>query len=299
VSGFDVVCILGFGEVGQTLADDLTERTGAELPTFDVLFADDESVPTRAAEGRPGVVACATPSEAAANADLVISAVTASQATAAATSVAGSLAPGCFYMDLNSVSPQSRRDAAAVIGASGGRFVEAALMAPIGARRLESPFLLGGPHAEAFSGPAHALGFSGASVFAREIGRASAVKMCRSVIIKGMEALLAESLAAARHHGVVEEVLDSLGNLLPMDDWEEKARYMISRSLEHGERRAEEMREVATTVAEAGIAPLMSEAAVDRQQWAARFVSAVGGDLDHLLDALLERNETQRGAADG
>lgn len=291
MSGIEVVCILGFGEVGQILGDDLSERAGAELRAFDVLFTDGASVPARAAASRPDMIASATSAEAAADCDLVISAVTASQTRAAAESVAASLAPGCFYMDLNSVSPQCRRDTAATIEAAGGRFVEAALMSPIEPRRRESPILLGGPHAAALSGPIAKLGFTGARIFSTETGQASAVKMCRSVIIKGMEALLAESLTAARHFGVVADVLASLSNLLPVDDWEAKAQYMISRSLQHGVRRAEEMREVAQTIAEAGIDPLMSEAAVDRQEWAAQFAAALDNDLGDMLDVLLDGTE--------
>jgi 3-hydroxyisobutyrate dehydrogenase-like beta-hydroxyacid dehydrogenase len=111
--------------------------------------------------------------------------------------------------------------------------------------------------------------------------------MCRSVMIKGLEALLAESLLAARHYGVEESVLASLQNLLPADDWPALARYMISRSLQHGTRRAEEMEEVARTVQEAGLAPWMSSACVERQRWAAGHRAALGeAELNGLLDAV-------------
>jgi 3-hydroxyisobutyrate dehydrogenase-like beta-hydroxyacid dehydrogenase len=111
--------------------------------------------------------------------------------------------------------------------------------------------------------------------------------MCRSVMIKGMEALLAESLLSARHYGVEGEVLESLGNLFPGIDWREKSRYMISRSVEHGVRRSEEMEEAAKTVREAGLVPAMSDACVVRQRWAADFPAALQTDgLDGLLDAI-------------
>ena len=125
-----------------------------------------------------------------------------------------------------------------------------------------------------FLAAADGLGFS-AKVFSEIYGQASATKMCRSVIIKGMEALLTESMLSARHYGVEKDVLASLSDLLPVGDWNKLAAYMISRSLEHGKRRAEEMREVAQTVAEAGIAPLMSEACVERQDWAAQYRGAL------------------------
>lgn len=285
----DSICILGFGEVGQILAEDLAVAHPTRLSVFDILFADDQSIPSRALVAQTSVVAGASAAQAAAECDLIISVVTASQAGTAASSVTDSLDPGTFYLDMNSVSPHTRGETAALIEAAGGRFVEAAVMAPIEPRRIESPLLLGGPHASAFLEPAATLGFSGARVFSTTIGRASAVKMCRSVIIKGIEALLAESLAAARHYGVEDEVVASLGNVLPLEDWPAKARYMISRSLQHGVRRGQEMREVAVTVADTGLDPLMSAAAAERQQWAAQFAGAVDSELADMLDTLLER----------
>ncbi len=137
-----------------------------------------------------------------------------------------------------------KKQAAAIIDGVGGRYVEAAVMTPFPPKRIASPMLLGGSHAEAFLARATPLGFK-AKVFSSEVGQASATKMCRSVMIKGIEALLMESMLTARHYGVEKTVLESLSDLLPVGDWEKLARYMISRSLEHGVRRAEEMREVA------------------------------------------------------
>ena len=105
-------------------------------------------------------------------------------------------------------------------------------------------------------------------------------------MIKGVEALLTESMLAARYYGVEQIVLDSLSDLLPLPEWNKTAQYMISRSLEHGARRAEEMREAARTVAEAGIAPLMSDAIAKRQDWAADYRGALSPDLIAMLDAV-------------
>lgn len=287
MSGTTRVLILGLGEVGQILADDLSKTADVGLGAYDIRFDDDESIPSRAVAVRSAVAKYDTAAQAAAASDMVVSVVTAAEAVTAARSVAGSLAAGTFYLDLNSVSPQSRQIAAETITATGGRFVEGAVMAPIGPRRIASPVLLGGPHAAEFSGCAAGLGFSGARVYSEEIGPASAVKMCRSVVIKGMEALLAEALAAARYYGAEDAVLESLGNLLPLENWPSKARYMISRSLQHGARRAEEMQEVAATVASAGLEPHMSEATVARQRWAARYIAGVHAALPDMLDMLL------------
>jgi len=175
-----------------------------------------------------------------------------------------------------------------IIDAAGGRYVEAAVMTPIAPKRIASPMLLGGPHATDFISRANPVGFSGAQVFSQIIGQACATKMCRSVIIKGVEALLLESMVAARHYGVEKTVLDSLSDLLPVGDWDRLARYMISRALEHGTRRAEEMRESAKTVAEAGLEPLMTTATAEREDWAAAQKEALAyvNDLGAMLDAI-------------
>ncbi len=172
--------------------------------------------------------------------------------------------------------------------------MEAAVMSPFAPKRIGSPMLLGGPHAAEFHRRAQALGFKG-EVFSDEVGPASATKMCRSVLIKGLEALLTESMLAARLYGVEATVLDSLSDLLPVGDWHKLARYMISRSLEHGTRRAEEMREVAHTVRDAGVEPLMSSATAKRQDWAAHYKSALSEPgLGELLDRILDGTEPHR-----
>jgi 3-hydroxyisobutyrate dehydrogenase-like beta-hydroxyacid dehydrogenase len=148
---------------------------------------------------------------------------------------------------------------------------------------------LGGPHSEVFVDILQGLGFSNSSACSADIGKASASKMCRSVMIKGFEALLAESLLTARHYGVEQEVLASLDNVLGKNDWHATARYMIGRSIQHGVRRAEEMREAAATVADAGLEPWMSLGCAGRQDWAARFPSAMQyTSLEQMLDAIRE-----------
>ena len=224
--------------------------------------------------------------DAVAGAELVISAVTADQDLVAAKSV-GALA-GAVFLDLNSCSPGQKMAAAEAVEAAGGRYVEAAVMSPIGPKRIASPMLLGGPHREAFVERARPLGFTGAQAYAERIGQAAATKLCRSVMIKGVEALLTESMLTARHYGVEDVVLASLSDLLPLPDWPRTAQYMIARSLEHGARRAEEMREAAVTVADADVAPLMSQAIAQRQDWAAGYRHALSGDLAAMLDAINE-----------
>ncbi len=278
------ICLLGFGEVGQTLAADLSD---IKLTSYDILFADDDSAPSKAIKSS-AVRKCDSAIEAAENCDLVITAVTAAEDLRAAESVTRAIRKGGYFFDLNSVSPGTKETVAKLIEDSGGRYVEAAVMAPILAKRIASPILLGGPYASEFQSIAVSLGFNGATAYSERIGPASAAKMCRSVIVKGLESLLSESMLTARHYHVEEDVLDSLRDLFPGIDWPELARYFLSRSIEHGKRRAEEMREVAATVADAGIAPLMSEACARRQDWAASFeIEPQHETLTAMLDAML------------
>ncbi|GLR66157.1 dehydrogenase [Acidocella aquatica] len=283
MSGAIKICLLGLGEVGRTLAEDLARY---RLTAWDLRFADAQSAPSHARQER-GLPASRDAIEAVEDADIVISAVTAAQDREAARSVAPGLREGAFFMDLNSASPGLKGAVAELVGAAGGRYVEAVVMSPIANKRIASPVLLGGPHAQVFLPVAQALGFSGASVFFDEVGPASATKMCRSVIIKGLEALLTESLLAARYYGVEAPVLESLSDFFPGQDWRALARLLISRGLLHGTRRAEEMREAAATVAEAGIEPLMSEACARRQDWSARYATALQYEnLEEMLDAI-------------
>ena len=298
------ICLLGLGEVGNILAGDFAARGTLNLVAWDWQFDNPDSLPSRHAHGHAGLRRSAAAGAAARNCDIVISAVTAAQGLNAALSVLSGLEAGAWFLDLNSVSPGAKREVADAVSTAGGRYVEAAIMAPIAPRRSASPILAGGPHALAFLPLAHELGLAGLRFCDHIIGKAAATKMCRSVVIKGMEALLTESLLAARHFAVENEVVASLQDLLPRDDWPEHARNMISRALEHGARRAEEMHEVSRTVAEAGLEPLMSDSCARRQQWAPRFAGALAEEelvpmLDAILAALGEEKRATEGRASG
>ncbi|ESQ87384.1 hypothetical protein ABAC460_20385 [Asticcacaulis sp. AC460] len=271
------VALIGFGEVGKVVAADLPAHL--TVTVFDT-HATKLDMPGRA-------TACGSAAEACRDADLVISAVTAAQTLAAAQSVLPGLKPGAWYMDLNSASPEAKVAAGRTIASATGRYVETAVMSPIEPKRLASPMLLGGPWAQDFAAVIPALGFTGAQFYSDVPGKASATKLCRSVMIKGLEALISESLLSARHYGVEDTVLESLNNLFPHPDWPGYARYMISRTLEHGTRRAEEMEEAALTVAGAGLTPWMSLATVERQAWAPDHADALKHtDLKAMLDGI-------------
>jgi 3-hydroxyisobutyrate dehydrogenase-like beta-hydroxyacid dehydrogenase len=174
-----------------------------------------------------------------------------------------------------------------VVEAAGGRYVEAAVMSPIHPRRLGAPVLLGGPHAAEFAPLGRHLGWSGLTVYSDQVGPAAANKLARSVVVKGLEALVTESMLTARAWGVEGDVLDSLANIIPVPDWPAFAQYLIARSVEHGTRRGEEMREAAVTVAAAGVTPSMSTATAERQEWAGGLAIAdPPDDLTQLIDRM-------------
>lgn len=295
MSELQTLCLLGIGEVGSRLADSLSRNPSLKLQAWDLLLDDPASKPSAALKRLPQLKRSNNAADAASDCELVISAVTAAQDLAAARSVLPGLAQGTWFLDLNSASPGTRQVVFEAVESAGGRYVEAAIMSPIDPLGICSPILLGGPHAQDFLPLAIGLGFSGAKYCSERIGQAAATKMCRSVVIKGMESLLTEALLTARHYGVEDEVIASLGNLVPRPDWRQHACYMISRSLLHGTRRAEEMQEAAQTVLEAGFEPSMSAASAGRQAWAAQFSPALEHqELAPMLDAIIAMVQHQQ-----
>jgi 3-hydroxyisobutyrate dehydrogenase-like beta-hydroxyacid dehydrogenase len=259
------IALIGFGEVGTALATGLMATGRYDLAAYDILMDQGPAMRDKARELK--VEACGSAAQAATGAQIVISAVTAASSRGVAEGAAQFLEPEQFFLDVNSVSPETKRAGAAAIGRN-GRYVEAAVMAAIAPYGLKVPMLLGGRHATALKALLDPAGMV-LTVAASEIGRASAIKMCRSIMIKGLEALAVECLMTARHYGVEDDILASLERTYPQIGWEKQMGYLVSRSVEHGRRRAAEMRESADTVAETGLEPLMALATAQRQDWVA------------------------------
>lgn len=259
------IAFIGFGEAGSILGEELARR-GCSVRAYDILL-DDAAHASRMRHRIELAGADVAPTLQAAlrGAKLVISAVTATSASRVARDSATRLVAGQIYMDINSVAPGNKRDSARHIGACGAHYLDAAVMAPVPPQRLAVPMLLGGTKAAELSPALNALGLATRAV-STEVGVASAIKMCRSVMIKGMEALTVECLLAARHYGAEQAVLQSLAATFPSMGWDDaQPDYLISRVAEHGRRRAAEMREVAATVKDAGIDPHMALATAARQ----------------------------------
>lgn len=264
--------LIGYGEVGTILAEDLRARARAVI-AYDIALGTATGQRMRAHAAQHGVKLAATHAEVARGCELIVSAVTADQALPVANTCALAVRAGGFFLDFNSASPGVKAQAAAVIDAAGGRYVEGAVMTTVPPHRIAVPLLLGGPHAQLLLPALRALGFAPEFASAT-LGVASATKMCRSVMVKGMEALVIESFTTARHYGVEEALLASLSATYPGIDWEQQAAYYFSRAIQHGRRRAEEMREVARTVREAGLEPLSASGTAERQAFMADLADA-------------------------
>ncbi|MEO8543795.1 MAG: DUF1932 domain-containing protein [Burkholderiaceae bacterium] len=260
--------MLGYGEVGKTFAAGLLTAVDG-VSAWDLKFDKSQTRDAERADAAlAGIRVAASMPDACGNADLLISAVTASNTLDVARGAAAVLRPGTVYLDLNSASPGTKREAAALIEAAGGRYVEAGVMTSVPPYGIRVPMLLGGPHAAALAERLVTWGMD-ARVVSDQLGVASAIKMCRSVMIKGLEALVIESYATARAYGVEEHVIPTLQETFPSIDWQQTGGYFFGRVVQHGQRRAEEMREAAHSVAEAGFEPFMARAIADKQQWVA------------------------------
>ncbi len=259
------LCFIGFGEAGQAIASGLREAGVEQIAAWDILFPKDEGAPLRQAGAKIGARLATSAADAVANSDIIISAVTAGSSLDATTAVAPHISGNPYFLDVNSVSPGRKNEAARILDGA-ARYVDVAILAPIHPKKHQTPLLLAGPHAQAaLPLLIDELDMRGA-IASDEIGAAAALKMIRGVMIKGIEALTAECFLAAHRAGIGPEVAASLKNNYPTLDWDKVIAYNLERMASHGIRRAEEMEQVAATLRELGVAPLMTEAIVRRQR---------------------------------
>jgi 3-hydroxyisobutyrate dehydrogenase-like beta-hydroxyacid dehydrogenase len=268
------IALIGFGEVGQRFGRDFLATGQFALATYDILFnnsAEGAGLRDKARELK--IEACASAAAAAEGAQIVFSAVTATAARDVAEEAATYLTPGQFFVDINSVSPETKRADADAVARAGANYVECAVMAPIAPYGIKVPILLGGKSGAALAAILNPIGMR-MEVASEIVGQASAIKMCRSIMIKGIEALAVECFLTSRRYGVEETIIASLEETFPQMDWEKLAGYLIGRVVQHGRRRAAEMREVADTERAIGLDPVMASATAVRQDWLADEVVA-------------------------
>ncbi|MVA12162.1 DUF1932 domain-containing protein [Agrobacterium vitis] len=282
------LAFIGFGEAAEAFMKGFGHELPSEVRAYDE-NQDTEGASPRQRAAATGVVLGADRTDALRDAELVFCLVTADRAVAAAEQAAPALKDGAFWFDGNSCSPGAKRRAAEIIGAAGGRYVDVAIMSPVYPKLHRTPLLVAGPHASTALDLLSALDMR-AEISGQEVGDASAIKMIRSVMIKGMEALTAECLLAARRAGIEDRVLGSLQASNPEIDWPRRAAYNLERMMVHGRRRAAEMREVAVTLSELGLPNGLASATVDWQQRIGELLLPPGSDTYRdRADAILDR----------
>ena len=266
----DRVAILGFGEAGPVFARGFREGAGAEVAAFDILSERRETAMQIALRAEAvGVRALSSPEEALQGAGLVVSLVTASSATDAACRAASALEAGAVWLDLNSVRPETKRKIANTVEAAGGTMVEGVVMDTVPACGVKVPLLLCGPRSGRLAAALTAAGMNATAIGA-DYGLASTVKLCRSIVVKGMEAVLVEALCAADRGGARKHVVASLGNSYPTLDWRALESRFKERITLHGKRRASEMLEAAAMLREMGLPDELCAAIAETQSRGAR-----------------------------
>jgi 3-hydroxyisobutyrate dehydrogenase-like beta-hydroxyacid dehydrogenase len=275
--------IIGYGEVGKIFASGLKAKSGVtHMAAWDLNFQDEASGASELIHAaQAGVQACKSMQSLCEASRFIISAVTASNTLAVAKDAAGFIRAGTVFLDLNSASPGTKQECAALIDAAGGQYVEAGVMTSVPPYGTRVPMLLGGSRAADLATLLSKWELDATAV-SDKLGVASAIKMCRSVMIKGLEALVIESYSTARAYGVEEQMIATLQETFPSIDWNSQGAYFFSRVVQHGKRRAEEMRESARTVQEAGFEPRMTSAIADKHQWVAD--QAKAGVFRNVLD---------------
>jgi 3-hydroxyisobutyrate dehydrogenase-like beta-hydroxyacid dehydrogenase len=259
------LCFIGFGEAGQAIASGLRDTGLETIAAWDTLFPASAGKPLKQAGDQIGARLAPSAEDAVRGSDIIISAVTAASSLEAARSVEPHLSGNPYFLDINSVSPGRKQETERLLG-SKARYVDVAIVAPIYPARHQTPLLLAGPHAQAVMPLLiDELEMRGA-IAGDEVGAAAALKMIRSVMIKGIEALTLECFVAAKRAGIVDEVAASLHNNYPTLDWTKVIEYNLERMASHGIRRADEMDQVVETLRELGLDPLMATATSVRQR---------------------------------
>jgi 3-hydroxyisobutyrate dehydrogenase-like beta-hydroxyacid dehydrogenase len=263
------IAFIGFGEVGQTFAKGLLAHDDVHIAAHDILVGQRAGRRLEARAAELGVTLHASAPAAARDAHIVVSAVTASQAEPVAEAARTYLAAGQIFLDVNSAAPSTKQRAARHVEAAGAHYVEGAVMAPVLRPGLKVPILAGGPRAAETAELLNGLGMNLTPV-STEHGIASAMKLCRSIVIKGLEALMVDCAAASEAWGVKDPVFASLAATFPSIDWHALAADMRERVATHGLRRSAEMREAGEMLAALGMSPGLANAVADAQQRGAR-----------------------------
>lgn len=247
------IAFIGFGEAARAFVASLRPVAPLSVVAYDIKVHGSEAGALRAAAAGLGVRLTASASEAIAGAEAVFSAVTAGSAAEALRPAYDGPVHPHVLIDINSVSAGVKRANAARVRAAGAAYLDMAVMAPVHPAGHRTPVLVAGDEGAALP-LLSALDFR-FEALGPEVGVAASVKMVRSLFVKGLEAITVQALAAAAAAGCEARVFDSLVRSYPGLDLPRFAPYQVERVATHGRRRAEELREVAVSMAELGFAP--------------------------------------------
>lgn len=275
------IAFIGFGEAARAFRETLSEASPPlRFAAYDIR-QDDPAMQVAMTGGNVEQVDDPT---GLGNADWIVSAVTADQSLIAARSVLGVLRPGMVLADINSVSPGRKEQTAAEVEATGAHYLDLAVMAPVHPKGHRTPVQAAGRSMDRIAPVLDALGFDWTRAGDKP-GQATAVKMVRSLFVKGLEALTVECLLAAHRSGCLPEILSSLSKSYPGLGWPQIAAYHFERTLVHGNRRAAEVEEVAVTYDDIGLTGSLAVAIARVQAEMGRAGRAIApdGELANLI----------------
>ena len=279
------IAFIGFGEAGRNFSAGLREvNPDLAITGYDIRFPLEPALRDKAKALNVTPVNAVDASIA--EPDMVMSFVVAKASVEVAEASAAVMRDGQFYVDCNSTSPQMKKKVEAAFTGSPARMVDSAVMSGLPGNRHQVPMNFAGPGADEAADMLNALGCV-STAMGEVVGAASALKMMRSVMMKGIDALLLECIEGARHYGAAEAALASMADAYPGTDWVARAPKSLSRASEHAVRRASEMREVAETLRAVGVEPMMAEATSRRIALAEGLIKSNDGKAFTSLDELM------------
>ncbi|WP_253825709.1 DUF1932 domain-containing protein [Vibrio sp. RE86] len=284
------IAFIGFGEAAKTFISSWDNKAPEIINAFDLktnsVFTREKKLLEYIEHGVQGTFKA---EEAIDGAQVIFSLVTADQAEPALQALIPSLSEKQIILDCNSCSPKTKQRLAQQVKAQGAEYIDVAIMAPVLAAKPRIPLNISGERADKVSDYLSQVGFD-VEVISEQVGDASSIKMLRSVMVKGLEALTTECLLAARKSGVEEHVLKSLSSTYPGLALDDLSRYHMERMLNHGERRHAELKEVAATLGELEMNHSMVTGAMNWHQSLGELsIEYIEQPLSQLSDEIIEK----------
>lgn len=265
--------LIGLGKVGETFARHLSGQ--AQVRVYDRLFDLDpwpSGVEKRVRDA--DVVPCASPREAVEGASLIFSLVHPTVSSQVAAQVASLVSDReSLFLDLNSAPPTVKERSALEFPKGGASYVDGGILGSVSLHRHRVPIVLSGPGARRAADLLSDLGMAPRWV-SDKVGAASAIKICRSVVMKGLESLLVEALLAAQEYDVTQDVLASLEGAMASRPFSETVEMLITTHAVHSQRRSGEMAGISQALEALEIPPIMSRAAEQRLSLSADLIPA-------------------------